>query len=64
VFDLEKTYHLQSLPVLKQIQSMRKNWGNENSSPDCEIRDHEKVYYSLMESGMALDNNKKIHKDV
>ena len=41
---------------------MKKNWGNEHTSPDYEIND--RVYSSLMESCMVLDNNKKIIEDV
>lgn len=43
---------------------MKRNWGNERTRPDYEIPKHEKVYKSMLESCMMLDNNKKIHEDV
>eukprot|EP00350_Pseudokeronopsis_sp_OXSARD2_P011020 CAMPEP_0170554666 /NCGR_PEP_ID=MMETSP0211-20121228/12543_1 /TAXON_ID=311385 /ORGANISM="Pseudokeronopsis sp., Strain OXSARD2" /LENGTH=97 /DNA_ID=CAMNT_0010863921 /DNA_START=170 /DNA_END=460 /DNA_ORIENTATION=- len=60
--ELEKSYIQTSLPVLRQINLMKKNWGNEKTMPNYEINDP--VYSSIKESCMILDNNKKIHQEV
>ncbi|CDW75223.1 kelch motif family protein [Stylonychia lemnae] len=62
--ELESTYHEVSLPVLRQIKNMKRNWGNERTMPEYEIQKGDLVYRSMMESCMMLDNNKKIQKDV
>lgn len=62
--ELESTYHEVSLPVLRQIKNMKRNWGNERTMPEYKINKHDIVYRSMLESCMVLDNNKKIQKDV
>jgi hypothetical protein len=62
--ELEQTYQQVSLPVLREIKSMKRNWGNERTAPDYQISKHERVYRSMLESCMVLDNNKKIHCDI
>ena len=48
--------------MIKFMEKHRKNWGNENTQPECELL--ETVYRSMKESCMMLENNKKVHNDV
>ena len=62
--ELESTYQEVSLPMLRSLKNMKRNWGNERTAPEYQISKHDIVYKSMMESCMVLDNNKKIQRDV
>lgn len=50
--------------MLREIHTKKRNWGNERTAPEYQISKHERVYRSMLESCMVLDNNKKIHCDI
>ena len=57
--ELETSYLAVSLPVLRKANNQKKNWGNEHTRPELDIRDS--IYASMRESCIVLENNKKIH---
>ena len=48
--------------MIKHLNIMKKNWGNERTLPEFEVKDA--IYNNMKETCMVLKNNQKVHGEV